>query len=94
MQNTSDVKEETTKELSQSEQDIINVKNTTTFIKPIEGIISSKYGQRDTATGRVPKNHTGTDIAANLGIKIKSATDGEVVLASEEGDYGKHLCTL
>ena len=91
LQNTSDVKEETTKELSQSEQDIINVKNTTTFIKPIEGIISSKYGQRDTATGRVPKNHTWTDIAANLGIKIKSATDGEVVLASEEGDYGKHL---
>lgn len=91
LQNTSDVKEETTKELSQSEQDIINVKNTTTFIKPIEGIISSKYGQRDTATGRVPKKHTGTDIAANLGTKIKSATDGEVVLASEEGDYGKHL---
>lgn len=91
LQNTSDVKEETSKELSQSEQDIINVKNITTFIKPIEGIISSKYGQRDTATGRVPKNHTGTDIAANLGTKIKSATDGEVVLVSEEGDYGKHL---
>ena len=31
------------------------------------------------------------DIATNLGTKIKSATDGEVVLASEEGDYGKHL---
>ena len=25
------------------------------------------------------------------GTKIKSATDGEVVLSSEEGDYGKHL---
>ena len=78
-------------ELSQEEQDINNVKNTTTFIKPIEGKVSSKFGYRDTATGVVPKNHTGTDIASNMGTKIKSATDGEVVLASEEGDYGKHL---
>ena len=78
-------------ELSQTEQDIEKVKETTTFIKPVEGVVSSKFGQRDTATGTVPKNHTGTDIAANLGTKIKSATDGEVVLASEEGDYGKHL---
>lgn len=77
--------------LSQAQQDIVDIKNTTTFIKPIEGVISSKYGIRETATGNVPKNHTGTDIAANLGTKIKSATDGEVVLASEEGDYGKHL---
>ena len=78
-------------ELSQTEQDIIDIKNTTTFIKPVEGVISSKFGNRETATGNVPKNHTGTDIAANLGTKIKSATNGEVVLASEEGDYGKHL---
>lgn len=77
--------------LSQEEQDIANIKNTTSFIKPIDGTITSEFGQRDTATGKVPKNHTGTDIGANLGTKIKSATDGEVVLASEEGDYGKHL---
>lgn len=82
---------EETIQLSQEEQDIANIKNTTTFIKPVEGIISSKYGQRDTATGSVPKNHTGIDIAANLGTAIISATDGEVVLSSEEGDYGKHL---
>ena len=87
--NTEEV--EPKQELSQTEQDIINIKNTTTFIKPIEGVISSRFGNRETATGNVPKNHTGTDIAANLGTKIKSATDGEVVLASEEGDYGKHL---
>ena len=83
--------EQNTEQLSETEKDIINIKNTTTFIKPIEGIISSKYGQREQATGNVPKNHTGTDIAANIGTKIKSATDGEVVLSSEEGDYGKHL---
>lgn len=71
--------------LSQEEQDIINIKNATTFIKPVEGVISSKYGQREQA----PQNHTGTDIAAETGTKIKSATDGEVVLASEEGDYRK-----
>jgi murein DD-endopeptidase MepM/ murein hydrolase activator NlpD len=94
-----------TENLSQVEQDIIAIKNTTNFIKPVEGIISSKYGQRDEATGTVPKNHTGTDIAAQTGTKIKSATDGEVVLYSEEGDYRKaskntnwrskyYLCTL
>ena len=87
--NTEEVEQK--QELSQTEQDIINIKNTTTFIKPVEGVISSKFGNRETATGNVPKNHTGTDIAANLGTKIKSATNGEVVLASEEGDYGKHL---
>lgn len=85
------VVQDETKALTQEEIDIQNIKNTTTFIKPVEGVVSSKYGQRDTATGNVPKNHTGTDIAANLGTKIISSTDGEVVLASEEGDYGKHL---
>ncbi len=77
--------------LSQEEQDVINIKNTASFIKPIEGTISSSYGFRETATGSVPKNHTGTDIAAQTGTKIKSATDGEVVLVSEQGDYGKHI---
>ena len=83
--------ENTQVELSQEEQDINNIKNTTSFIKPIEGIISSRYGHREPTTTTVPKEHTGTDIAANTGTKIKSATNGEVVLASEEGDYGKHL---
>lgn len=77
--------------LSPEEQEIQAIKDTTSFIKPIQGVITSSYGQRDTATGNVPKNHTGTDIAADMGTKIVAATEGEVVLASEEGDYGKHL---
>lgn len=83
------VQETNIEQLSQEEQDIIAIKNTTSFIKPVEGIISSKFGIRETATGNVPKNHTGTDIAANLKTKIKSSTDGEVVLASEQGDFRK-----
>lgn len=75
--------------LSSEEIDIINVKNTTSFIKPIEGKISSGYGKREPTTTTVPKNHTGTDIAANFGTVIKSSTDGEVVMSSEEGDYRK-----
>lgn len=104
-QNAEKAMEESTENLSQEELDIQNIKNATSFIKPVEGVISSRYGLRETATGSVPKNHTGTDIAANLGTKIIAATDGEVVLASEEGDYRKtfknsnwrskyYLCTL
>ena len=77
--------------LSEEEQEILKIKNTANFIKPIDGTISSSYGLRENATGRVPKNHTGIDIAAVTGTKIKAATDGEVVMVSEEGDYGKHI---
>ena len=77
--------------LSEEEQQIVDVKNTTTFIKPLDGIITSKFGYRDSQTEGVPKEHTGTDIGASVGTKIVAATDGEVVLSSEEGDYGKHL---
>ena len=80
-----------TSTLTEEEQKILQIKNTTTFIKPVEGVVSSAYGLRNPTTSTVPKNHTGTDIAANLGTKIISSTDGEVVEASSEGDYGKHL---
>ena len=76
-------------ELTEEERKIAEIKNTTTFIKPVEGPISSKYGYREPTTSTVPKNHTGTDIAANLGTKIVSSIDGEVVVASSEGDYRK-----
>lgn len=91
--NINDSQEEKTAEkvLSQEEQDIINIKNTTNFIKPLQATISSRFGEREPTTSSVPKNHTGIDLAANMGTKIYSSTNGEVVLASEEGDYGKHL---
>lgn len=77
--------------LSQEEQDVIDVKNALSFIVPVEGYVSSTYGIRNPTTSTVPKNHTGLDIAAASGTVIKSATDGVVTLASSEGDYGNHL---
>lgn len=76
-------------ENSQEEQDISYIKSKVSFIIPLEGTISSKFGWRNPTTSQVPKYHTGVDIAANEGTIIKSATDGEVSLASSEGDYRK-----
>ena len=83
--------EENQPQLSQMEQDANFVKSTISFIKPVNGTISSQFGLRNPTTATVPKNHTGTDIAANTGTKIISSTDGTVILASSQGDYGKHL---
>ena len=77
--------------LSQAEQDVNYIKNKINFIKPLEGKISSMFGTRNPTTPTVPKNHTGTDIAAETGTKIVSATDGTVIVAENRGDYGKHI---
>ena len=77
--------------LSQMEQDANQIKSTTNFIKPVNGTISSMFGLRNPTTSTVPKNHTGTDIAATTGTPIISATNGTVIYSSSEGDYGKHL---
>ena len=78
------------KEKTQEEQDVDYIKNNINFILPIEGRISSTFGWRNPTTATVPKYHTGLDIGAKTGTIIKSATDGTVVLASSEGDYGNH----
>lgn len=83
--------EQNTQNLSQMEIDAMNIKNTYSLIKPLEGTITSRFGQRDPTTPTVPKNHTGIDIAATTGTDIVAALDGIVELDSSEGDYGKHL---
>lgn len=82
---------ENTSALTQMDQDAINIKNSISFINPISGTITSTFGWRNPTTDTVPKYHTGLDIGATRGTVICSATDGEVVLASFEGDYGNHL---
>lgn len=86
-----EIKVEEEPKLSQMEQDANNIKNTISFIKPLEGTISSMFGLRNPTTAFVPKNHTGTDIAAVTGTKIMSATEGTVIYAGNKGDFGKHI---
>lgn len=67
------------------------LKNNYSFIKPIDGIVTSRFGERESTNRNVTSNHTGIDISAVLGAPIKSAITGNVVQVSNEGDYGKHV---
>lgn len=75
---------------TQEQKDVDYIKESLSFIKPLDGRISSTFGWRTPTTVTVPKYHTGIDLAASTGTIIKSATDGEIILASSEGDYGNH----
>lgn len=65
--------------------------NDNSFIKPLSGTITSRFGNRNPSSPNVPKYHTGIDISANIGTKIVAAMDGKATQVSDEGDYGKHL---
>ena len=52
---------------------------------PVTGIISSRYGVSSSIRS---STHTGLDIAAKTGTKIKAIASGTVKFASESGSYG------
>ena len=78
--------EETQK--TQMEIDAEYVKKNYSFKVPLEGTITSRYGERE-ATDIVSANHYGIDIGANTGTAIYAAMEGTVSLVSSEGDYRK-----
>ena len=67
------------------------VKNSYSFIKPLNGTITSFFGNRESQNKKVTKNHTGIDISAVEGTKIKSSIAGKVILVDSKGDYGNHI---
>lgn len=96
-QDTTQIQQEEKTEISQSssisemELDIQNLKAAYTFIKPIEGTISSGFGARESEYQNVTGYHTGIDIAKEKGSVIKASIGGIVDLVSSEGDYGMHI---
>jgi len=56
--------------------------------KPISGTVSSRFG----AMSRIRSGaHTGLDISAPYGTKIKAAAPGKVIFAGYKGAYGKMI---
>lgn len=75
---------------SQEDIDIEYIKQNYNIIWPLKGEITSGYGTRE-ASNIITANHYGIDIAGNSGENIIAAMDGTVTIASEEGEYGKHI---
>ena len=75
---------------SQNEIDVEYIKENYSFKIPVTGTVTSRYGQRE-ETEVVSANHQGIDIGADEGTPIYAAMEGTVTLASEEGEYGKHI---
>lgn len=85
--NQDEIKQE--QEVALTDDEYIKAKYS--FIKPIEGIVSSEFGLRNVDNPIVSKNHSGIDIAANTGTVIKAAMEGTVTVSSTVGDYGQHI---
>lgn len=85
------IQTEESSSISEMDLDVQNLKSAYSFIKPINGIISSGFGARESEYQNVTGYHTGVDIAADKGTIIKASMQGIVELVSNEGDYGKHI---
>ena len=77
--------------INEMELDVENLKAAYSFIKPIEGIVTSPFGARESENKNVTGYHTGMDLAAESLTYIKASMGGIVTLVSNEGDYGKHV---
>lgn len=57
-------------------------------VKPISGIITSRYGNRSSPGGIGSTNHKGLDISAKQGTSIKACASGTVTFAGNKGSLG------
>lgn len=87
---SADEEQQSQEALSQMEIDANYIKENYSFVLPLKGTISSRYGAR-TPTEIVSANHAGIDIAVNAGTKFVAAMEGKVTFVSSEGGYGNHV---
>ena len=85
------LEKEEKQEKTQMEIDAEEAKKICEFQKPLNGKITSEFGEREVLSEIMSANHKGIDIAANKGTNIKSAIDGTVIVAEKNSEYGKFL---
>ena len=61
------------------------------FILPVNGWISSRFGMRKHPIFKRKIKHTGIDIAAPKGYKVRAANSGKVIFSGTKGGYGKSI---
>lgn len=61
------------------------------FIMPVDGEITSEFGERVHPVFKTVKMHTGIDIDAPIGTPIKSSTSGKVLKVGEDATNGKYV---
>ncbi len=58
---------------------------------PIEGRVTSSFGEREDPLNGEGAFHPGIDIAAPYGTPVRATADGDVVHASRENGYGREI---
>ena len=76
---------------TQMQQDAESVKKLCKFQKPLNGTITSGFGEREVTSKVMSADHKGIDIATKSGTSIKAAIEGTVSVASQNSEYGKFI---
>ena len=79
----------TEKDIAKEQTITEKIKESYSFIKPLEGTVTSFFGDRQSKYQNVTGYHKGIDIGATLGTKIISSIEGKVTQVSSQGDYRK-----
>ena len=77
--------------LTQMELDAKGILDSKSLIIPLNGVITSRFGIRESTNPIVTRNHTGIDIAAQEGTVFIASMEGIVKEVSSEGDLGNHI---
>jgi murein DD-endopeptidase MepM/ murein hydrolase activator NlpD len=74
-----------------NDKDEILKSNTSTFLMPIDGEVTSPFGERIHPVFNTVKVHYGIDIDGNFGDKIKASMEGNVSEIGEDSTLGKYV---